>query len=40
MYLDGTGGRDDAKLDEEVTYLKSRSLRLDLEFLGVNVGQF
>ena len=40
IYLDGTGGRDDAKFDEEVTYLETRSLRLDLELLGVDVGQF
>ena len=40
VYLDRAGGGDDAKFDEEVSDLETRSLRLDLEFLGVDVGQF
>ena len=39
VYLDRAGGGDDAKFDEEVSDLETRSLRLDLEFLGVDVGQ-
>ena len=38
-YLDRAGGGDDAKFDEEVSDLETRSLRLDLEFLLVDVGQ-
>ena len=37
--LDRASGGDNAKFDEEVSDLETRSLRLDLEFLGVDVGQ-